>query len=129
MKIVSLEVKKIGVGKFFPKENNVELRILFNDGSDREILKNADIGDPQGAAEGIITSLRKLEKKLNKNEKEGSIIDNFVNIVVKDEEAAIKEISNFIYRVGLEIKKINGKKDAEGYLDMIRNLKSLKLEF
>ena len=31
--------------------------------------------------------------------------------------------------VSPEIKKINGKKDAEGYLDMIRNLKSLKLEF
>jgi len=129
MKIISLEVKKIGVGKFFPKENNVELRILFNDGSDKEILKNASIGDPEGSAEGIMAGLRKLEKKLNKNEEEASIIDNFVNIVVKDEEAVIKEISRFVYKVGLEIEKINSKKDAEGYLDMIRNLKSLKLEF
>ena len=28
--------------------------------------------------------------------------------------------------VSLEVKKINGKKDEEGYLDRIRNLKSLK---
>lgn len=129
MKIISLEVKKIGIGKFFPKENNVELRILFNDGSDREILKNVGIDDPEGSAEGIIAGLRKLEKKLNKNEEETSIIDSFVNIVVKDEEAVIKEISRFVYKVGLEIEKINSKKDAEGYLDMIRSLKSLKLEF
>ena len=129
MKIVSLEVKKIGIGKFFPKENAVELRILFNDGVDREILKNTGIDDPQGAAEHILSSLRKLEKKLNKSEKEGSIIDNFINIVVKDEEALTEEISKFVHMVGLEIEKINSKKDAEGYLDIIRSLKSLKLEF
>ena len=129
MKIVSVEVKKIGIGKFFPKEKSVELRILFNDGMDREILKNVNIKDSEGSAEDVISSLRKLEKRLNKNKEEGSIIDNFVNIVVKDEEDVTKEISKFIYRAGLEIEKINSKKDVEGYLDRIRSLKSLKLEF
>ena len=129
MKIVSLEVKKIWIGKFFPKENNVELHILFNDGADKEVLKKVSIDDPEGIAEDIIAGLRKLERKLNKNEEEGSIIDNFVNVVFKDEEEAVKEISKFVYKVGREIEKISGKKDAEGYLDIIRTLKSLKLEF
>lgn len=55
MKIVSLELKKVSIGKFFPKENNVELHIKFNDGQDKEIMKNADINDAEGSAENIIT--------------------------------------------------------------------------
>ncbi len=47
MKIVSLDIKKIGIGKFFPKEDKVELDINFNDGVDKEILKVVDMSDPE----------------------------------------------------------------------------------
>ena len=68
MKIVSLEIKKIEVGKFFPKENRVELDIFFNDGSDKEIFKMVDISDAKGSAEDIFEDLRKLEKNGEKSE-------------------------------------------------------------
>jgi len=95
MKIVSLEVKKIGVGKFFPKKNEAELQIMFNDGTDKEILKTIDITDPEGSAESILTNLRKMTKEIHKDNKEGTIIDNFVNIVVKNEDELQIEISTF----------------------------------
>jgi hypothetical protein len=41
----------------------------------------------------------------------------------------IKEISKFIQKIGMELEKVNGKKEAEGYLDIIRGIKNLKLEF
>ena len=129
MKIVSLEVKKVGIGKFFPKKNEAELQIAYNDGADKEILKTIDIADPEGSAESILTELRKMTKEIHKDDKEGTIIDNFVNIVVKNEEELQKEISKFIQKVNIKIEEINNKKEAEGYLDMIRELKSLKLEF
>ena len=53
MKIISLEIKKIEIGKFFPKENKVELSIFFNDGADKEILKVVDMSDPEIAAVGL----------------------------------------------------------------------------
>ena len=129
MKIVSLEVKKVGIGKFFPKKNEAELQIAYNDGADKEILKTVDIADPEGSAESILTDLRKMTKEIHKNDKEGTIIDNFVNIVVKNEDELLKEISKFIQKVSIKIEEINSKKEAEGYLDMIRELKNLKLEF
>jgi len=129
MKIVSLDIKKIGIGKFFPKEDKVELDINFNDGVDKEILKVVDITDAESAAESILDDLRKLEKNIHKNnENKELIVDNFVNIVVKDEDNAIKEISQFIEKIKNKIGEIKSKNIAEGYLDIIRELKNLKLD-
>jgi len=129
MKIVSLDIKKIGIGKFFPKEDKVELDINFNDGVDKEILKVVDITDAESAAESILEDLRKLEKNIHKNnENKELIVDNFVNIVVKDEDNAIKEISQFIEKIKNKIDEIKSKNIAEGYLDIIRELKNLKLD-
>ncbi len=129
MKIIGIEIKKIGIGNFFPKQDKVELNVSFNDGLDKEIFKTVDISNPEESAEDIIGDLRKLEKSINKSENKESIIENYMNIVVKDEENITKEISKFIYAVGAKIEEIKGKKDAEGYLDMIRGLKGLKIEF
>ncbi|MCH8329070.1 MAG: hypothetical protein IIB81_01610 [Nanoarchaeota archaeon] len=130
MKIISLEIKKIEIGKFFPKEDKLELDIFFNDGTDKEILKVVDMSDAESAAENILADLRKMEKNIHKNnEHKESIIENFLNIVVKDEDNVIKEISEFIQKAKNKIDEIKQKNVAEGYLDMIRELKNLKLNF
>ena len=130
MKIVSLEIKKMEVGKFFPKENRVELDIFFNDGSDKEIFKMVDISDAKGSAEDIFEDLRKLEKNIHKNNShEELIVDNYVNIVIENEDSLIKEVSEFIQKIKNKIEEIRQKNVAEGYLDMIRELKNLKAEF
>ena len=130
MKIVSLEIKKIEVGKFFQKEDKVELDIFFNDGSDKEIFKIVDASDAVNAAEDILMDLRKLEKNIHKNsENKELIIDNYVNIVIKNEDSTIKEISGFIQKAKNKIDEIKQKDVAEGYLDMIRELKNLKVDF
>ncbi|MAH33046.1 hypothetical protein CL615_01515 [archaeon] len=129
MKIIGIEFKKISIGNFFPKQNKVELNISFNDGSDKEISKTIDISTPEESAEDILTDLRKLEKNINKSENKESIIENFMNIVIKEEDEVISKTSKFIHNIGIKIEEIKGKKDAEGYLDMIRELKSLKIDF
>ncbi len=130
MKIVSLELKKIEIGKFFPKQDQLELSISFNDGDDKKILKLVDMDNPENSAESILVDLRKIEKKLNKENKEqGSIIDNYVNIVIKDEERLVRKISELIQKAKNKVDGIKSKSEAEGYLDLIRDLKSLKCEF
>ena len=129
MKIIGIEFKKISIGNFFPKQNQVELNISFNDGSYKEISKTIDISTPEESAEDILTDLRKLEKSINKSENKESIIENFMNIVIKEEDEVISKTSKFIHNIGIKIEEIKGKKDAEGYLDMIRELKSLKIDF
>lgn len=130
MKIISLEIKKVSIGKFFPKENKVELDILFNDGDDKEIFKTVDVSDAEGSAEAILAELRKMERNIHKSgEADRLIVDNLINIVVKNENETIKEIAMFIQKIGIKIEEIKSKNAAEGYLDKIRQLKSLKVEF
>ena len=130
MKIVGVELKKIKIGNFFPKENKLELDIFFNDGSDKEVFKVVDASEPESAAEGILTGLRKLERNINKDsENTASIVDNAVNIVVKEEERLLKEIPQFIQKAKNKMDEIKNKNVADGYLDLIRELKDLKVEF
>ena len=130
MKIISLEIKKVSIGKFFPKEDKVELDIFFNDGSDKEIFKTVDVSDAEGSAEAILADLKKMEKNIHKNsEARNSIVENLVNIVVKNENETIKEIARFIQKVEARMEEIKSKNVAEGYLDRIRQLKSLKVDF
>ncbi len=130
MKIIGIEVKKITVGRFFPKEAKLELDILFNDGADKEIFKVVDVSDAEKSAEDILIDLRKLEKNIHKStETTESIVDNAINIVIKEEEKLIKEISQFIQKAKNKMDEIKNKNVAEGYLDIIRELKNLKVEF
>jgi hypothetical protein len=130
MKIIGLEIKKIGIGKFFPKEDKLELDIFFNDGNDKEIFKVVDVTEMKNIAEDILNDLRKLEKTIHKNtENQELIMDNHVNIVIKNEEKLIKEISVFVQKARIKMDEIKQKNVADGYLDLIRELKNLKVEF
>jgi len=129
MKIIGIELKKITIGRFFPREGKVELDILFNDGSDKEIFKVVYASEPESAAGNILNDLRKLEKSIHKGNESDFIVDNVVNIVIKEEDKVVKEISQFIQKVKNKMDDITNKNVAEGYLDLVRNLKSLKIEF
>jgi hypothetical protein len=129
MKIVGVELKEIKIGKFFPKENKLELDIFFNDGSEKEVFKVVDASDPESAAETIIIDLRKLEKNIHKSSGGESIVDSAVNIVVKEEERLLKEIPKFIQKAKNKMDEIKNKNVADGYLDLIRELKDLKVKF
>ena len=128
MKIVSLEIKKIKVGRFFPREGRAEFHIMFDDGAEKEIKKEVDFADSENAAENVLIVLRKLEKRIHSDDENyGMTLENFVNIVIKDEDKVLKEISNFIQKIGIKISEINDKKEADGYLDRIRELKNMEL--
>jgi len=77
-----------------------------------------------------MADLRKMEKSIHKNNEDVEpIVESLVNVVVKNEDDVIKEIASFIQEVKAKIEIIQSKNVAEGYLDTIRQLKSLKVEF
>jgi len=129
MKIISLQINKIGIGRFYPKENDIELQVKFNDGQSREISKKVDASSPESSAEGLVSDIRKTVKKLNKPKETESIIDNYINIVLENEDDIIQQTSKFIQQASLKMQAIDTKKEATGYLDSIRELKSLDLHF
>ena len=123
-------VKKVEIGKFFPRKNEVELHIFFNDGQDKEIFKVVNVNDEEHIGEEILADLRKIIQNIHKKDigEEESIIDNFLNIVVKEEDKFAEETAKFIEKVKIKMEEIMNKKDANGYMNLIREFKNMKLE-
>ena len=88
---------------------------------------------------GQVASLRETKRRLNLpdtvSKSDAKIqdfmqeADNYVNIIIKDEDKVIKELSAFVQKVGNKINEIKDKEVAAGYVDIIRELKNLKIEF
>jgi hypothetical protein len=130
MKIAGVEFKRIGIGRFFPKQDQVEIIVLFNDGSDKEVYKTVDANDPENAAYMIMENIKKLEKNIHESsENTDSILGSSLNIVIKNEDMLKREIPKFISLVKSKMDEIKKLKVAEGYLDLIREFKDMKLEF
>ena len=125
MKIISLEFKKITIGRFLIHGDKVEFNISFSDGNEKEVAKVLDASDSEKAAKDIVADITKMVRTINKEEGKKEII----NIVINDEDKVVDAISSFIRQAKIKVDKIKSKHDAVGYLDMIRDLKSLKLEF
>lgn len=128
MKIISLELNKVRIGKFYPNKHEVELLVDYNDGADKNYSKVINTNNPEESASSIFADLRRIEKKINKTEGD-SIIDTLINIVVKDEDKLLSEIPRFIQQLSIKLDEINDKKDADGYLDIVREFKSQSIEF
>lgn len=129
MKIINLKVNKLEIEKFFPSKNEVELKISFDDGAEKTILKTVDTSKPEDSAKNIVEGLRKLEKSMNKDDEEKNIIESFVNIIIEDEDSLQEKMGIYFQKIQVKLEELSIKKEAAGYLDLIRNLKSLKLEF
>lgn len=129
MKIIGLEIKKIIVNQFYPKEDKIELKIDFNDGSDKEFYKKVSISGADMSGNEVVSSLIKLMKKIHDDPVEGeTLADSYVNVAIKEEENWIESISDFVEKAGIKVNEISNKKESDGYLDLIRNLKGMKLE-
>lgn len=129
IKIVGIEFKKIKVNKFLPKEKTVEFTIFFNDGYDKEIIKNINLAGIEGAAENIINDIVNMEKNINKEFDGEVLLENSVNVVVKNQESLFPKIKEFLRNVSGGIEKVRACQSAEGYLDLVAKVNRMYLEF
>ncbi len=127
MKIVSLEIKKIELKKFIASKQQLELGIIYDDGNLTKLIKNVDSSDPEKSAQSLISDIKARVHAIHK-EKMDSVLGQ-VNLVVKREVRLKHEIALFLSKANKYLQQINNKKDAAGYLDIVRELKNLKIEF
>jgi methionyl-tRNA synthetase len=129
IKIVSVEFKKIKINKFLPKEKAVEFTIFFNDGNDKEIIKSVNLYNIDGVAENIINDIVNMEKNINKEFNGETLLENSVNVVVKNQEGLLPKINDFLKKVSEGIEKVRASQTANGYLDLVGKVNRMFLEF
>jgi len=129
IKIISVEFKKIKVNKFLPKEKTVEFSIFFDDGNDKEIIKSVNLNNIKGIAENIVNDIINMEKNINKEFNGEMLLENSVNVVVKNEENLVPKINEFLKTVSGGIEHVRASQTAEGYLDLVSKVNRMSLEF
>ena len=129
IRIISVEFKKIKVNKFLPKEKTVEFSIFFNDGDDKEILRNIDLNNIEGVAENIINDIIAMEKNINKEFDGEILLENSVNIVVENKESLLHKIEDFLKKVNENMERVRVHQSAEGYLDLVNDVNKMFFEF
>lgn len=126
--IIGLEFKKIIINKVFPKEQSIEITLYFNDGVDKEIIRTVDVSVPDNVSEKIVEELVLMEKNFNKKFDGKGLVDS-VNVVIKNKEDALEKLKKFVLKVHEGIGKVRSLQSADGYLDMVNNVRRLSVEF
>ena len=128
MKIINVKLKKISVNSFSARDYSVELAIDFNDGIDKQIMRHTVIDYPEMVAEHIFNDLKKMEKNINIKFNGESILDNYVNVVMQNEDEDKKKVAKFLQKVSDKINKIKNKRVVEGYINLIKEINLMKVE-
>ena len=128
MKIINVKLKKISVNSFSARDYSVELAIDFNDGVDKQIMRHTVIDYPEMVANHIFNDLKKMEKNINIKFDGETILDNYVNIIMQNQEEDKKKITKFLSKVQEKISKIKSKRVVEGYINLIKEINLMKIE-
>lgn len=129
MKAISVELSRIKVASFSPGRKEVSLLIEFNDGKEKEITKNVSLDDEREVHIDIIKDIRNVENRLHTEFDGKSVLENYIRVIIKDEEKITEKLKHFISKVFEKIHVIKNQKVADGYIDMISQVNSMKVEF
>jgi hypothetical protein len=129
MKSINVEIKSIKVSSFSANEGEVIVAVSFNDGKDKEINKTFEISDGQDAAVQLIRDIRKVETSLNSNFDGKELFENHANIMIKNEENVMKAAAVFLAKVFEKVRALGNKKVADGYMQLVNEVNTMKVEF
>ena len=129
MKIINVQLKSIRVTSFYPKEEQVEFLVTFDDGKPHQFHKTVRIQDPKSLANRMILEIRSIEKSKNVSFDGETIFDSHVNIVVENERGVKKKMSKFFLDVLTRVENVSKFKEASGYMEALNRVRIMSLTF
>ncbi|MEM2916121.1 MAG: hypothetical protein QXT19_02070 [Candidatus Woesearchaeota archaeon] len=130
MKTVPVKFISAEVASYNARDEHLEIRILLNDGKDKQMIKQLHIEDPSGQANEILKEVReKLMKALASGPNyDDNPLSGIVNIrSLQDEELVEERLAKFI--VALREKIRNAKRKNISYYDLEQQMRLLKTDF
>lgn len=129
MNIINVDVRRIKVSSFSPARQDVSFVISFNDGKEKEITKTMEVKPASDAVIEILRAIRGVENSLNAEFDGKAVLDHHTNIKMNNEENVTDKMTAFVSKVFDRISVIKKQTVAEGYMQLIANVNSMKLEF
>jgi len=130
MKSVAVKFMGAEVVAFNARDEHLEIRVLVNDGKDKQLMKQLRLTDPAMQADEI---LKEIREKLKKAHATGPGYDDdplsgLVHIKwTQDEEHVHERLAKFL--AGLREKIRNGERKGMSYYDIERQMQLAKTSF
>jgi hypothetical protein len=128
MNSVRVRLNAIKVSGFSPRRQEVQISIRFNDGKDKEIFRDICVEKSDDAAAGIINDIRQMEKRA-RAEFNGISFDNYMSIVIENEDSVIEKLKIFLSKVFEKSKIIKDYKSSDGYISLLNDINRMQMEF
>ncbi len=129
MKAVDVDFKKADVVDYYSQLDQVKVRVLFNDGKEKALVRQFSITDPGKQAAEILSEIR---TKLKEQHKEFTLDDHplagaLVLRVKPDEDVLFEKMAKFLATVRERIR--SAKLAKLSYIDTEKKVKGLVTNF
>jgi hypothetical protein len=129
MQIINVKIKRIEISSFTPSTRKVSLDIIYDSGKLKKIRKeNIIIYNPEEIAHSVIKEIRRKEKKDNYEFNGEKLFDNYINVIMENEDATQQKIESFLLKLQEKIDDIANTKTADNYLNKINQIRLMKSE-
>ncbi len=130
MKTVAVKFVGMNVVSYNARDEHLEIRILLNDGKDKQLVKQLRIEDPSGQTEEILKEVREKLKKAHSSgpNYDDNPLSGIVHIKwLQDEEQVQERITKFLAALREKIR--NAQRKNISYYDLEQQMKTLKTNF
>lgn len=113
----------------FSLKDPIQIKVYFNDGKNKMLSFKVPLQNTAVEAHNIITAIRKYVREVNQSDMGDHFLDNFVTVVMDDEELIEERMKNFLQKIFDRRHQMSGSRMHSGYLDMLNMAKSIKIDF
>ncbi len=129
MKAVDVDFKKVDVVDYYSQLDQVKVRVLFNDGKDKALVKQFSITDPGKQASEVLSEIR---AKLKEQHKVSTLDDHplagALVLRIKQEEGLVEEkLAKFLASVRERIR--SAKLSKLSYHDIEKKINGMVTNF
>jgi len=129
MKHVDVAFKKIEIADYYSQLDQVRVRIIFNDGQDKALLRQITITDPEKHVEEWMTEIRMKLKDLHKDDTfdDHPLAGHVVLRFTQEQDVIQERMSRFLGQTKERIR--SGKLANLSYIDMERRVSGFSMTF
>lgn len=100
MKKVDVKLKSLDILRTFPKEYALDIRLLINDGKDKELVKKIKLDDGAGAGIALLKEVREKVKKAHAGSASDDVLGGVVVVkLLDDDDVVVGKLTKFFSTV------------------------------
>jgi|WetSurMetagenome_2_1015567.scaffolds.fasta_scaffold1059971_2 hypothetical protein len=126
IRVINVQVNKIGVNSFSLNDENVTFEISFDDGARKQVYKTATLDEPAELANSIINGLITMEENINM-EFDGKDLVGNTTVTINSGVDIRVQMAEFFEEVYGKFLRIKNSKQSDGYMDSVKKLQNSEL--